>query len=257
MKHRLGKSFGAGLAAALILSLVAPPVARAQATALSDEQVKERLAFIGTALEAGRPRAQTWYYGWLGAYSVGSLAGGIIAASGWYDQKFEGPELVPDRESAEGMLVSGATFLLGVGSLLVDPFQPALAPDDLRRAPESSPDERRAKLERAERMLRDCARREIRGRSLTTHLLNIGANVAGSVVIKAAFHQSWGSAALNFATSEAISLLNIFTQPMRAVRDLKDYEAKFEGKGEASPAPSARRWSLGVSPFGLTLRYEF
>ncbi len=258
MKHRLDRAFVLGVVVALILSLVAPPAARAQATALSDEQVKERLAFIETALEAGRPRAETWFYGWLGAYSVGSLAGGILAGSHWTDTKVEGAETVNDREYAEGMLVGGATFLLGVGSLVVNPFKPALVPDELRAVPESSMEERRAKLERAEKMLRDCARQETAGRGLGTHLLNLGANAAGAVVIKAAFRQSWRSALVNFAGGEAISLLNIFTQPMRAVRDLKAYEAKFQdGKGAAEPAPAAPRWSLSVSPAGFTLRYEF
>ena len=258
MKHRLDKFLGLGLAAALILSLVAPAAVRAQSAPLSDEQVKERLAFIGAALEAGRPRAETWYYGWLGAYSVGSLAGGVLAGSHWNDTKVEGAETVDDREFAEGMLVGGATFLLGAGSLLVDPFKPALVPDELRAAPENSAEERRAKLERAEKMLRDCARQEIKGRGLGAHLLNLGANAAGAVVIKAAFKQSWGSALVNFAGGEAISLLNIFSQPMRAVRDLKAYEAKFQdGKGAVAPAPVAPRWSLGLSPAGFSLRYEF
>lgn len=258
MKHLLDKAFYLGLAVAFILSLVSPAPARAQGVALSDEQVKERLAFIDNALKAGQPRAETWFYGWLGAYSVGSLAGGILAGSQWADTKIEGGETVNDRESAEGMLVTGATFLLGVGSLLVDPFTPALAPDELRRIPESTQEERQAKLERAEKMLRDCARRETSGRSLSYHLLNIGANAAGAVVIKAAFHQSWGSALVTFASGEAVSLLNIFTQPTRATRDLKDYEAKYLGKsGALASATSERKWSLSVWPGGLTFRYEF
>jgi hypothetical protein len=258
MDRRLVKSLGLGVVVTLVLFLVSPVPVRAQGAALSDEQVKERLAFIDNALKAGQPRAETWFYGWLGAYSVGSLAGGILAGTQWADTKIEGGETVNDRESAEGMLVTGATFLLGVGSLLVDPFQPALAPDELRRIPESTQEERLAKLERAEKMLSDCARRETSGRSLTYHLLNIGANAAGAVVIKAAFHQSWGSALVTFASGEAVSLLNIFTQPMRAVRDLKDYEAKYLGKGGAlTSATTERKWSLSVWPGGLTFRYEF
>ena len=257
MKRSLGKSLGLSLVFALVLALAAPGLARGQAAAPSDDQVKERLAFIETALKAGQPRAETWFYGWLGAYSVGTLAGGILGGSHWADTKIEKGETVNDRESAEGLLVGGATFLLGVGSLLVDPFSPALVPDELRAAPETTAEERRAKLERAEKMLRDCAQREIRGRSLTTHLLNIGANAAGAVIIKAAFKQSWGSALVNFVSGEAFSLLNIFTQPMRAARDLKDYEAKYQGGKEPTPPAPAAKWSLSASPFGFTLRYEF
>ena len=258
MMRIINRLLTSAMVAVFLLSVVSGSLLRAQGVTLSDDQVKERLAYLENVLKAGQPRAETWFYGWLGAYSVGGIAGGILAGTQWADKKIENGETVPDRESAESMLVSGATFVLGIGSMIVDPFEPALGPDELPRLPENSQEERRSKLERAEKMLRDCAQRERRGRSLTTHLLNIGANAAGAVVIKAAFRQSWGSALVNFASSEAVSLLTIFTQPTRAVRDLQDYEAKFQGgKGAEMPAPAEHRWSLGVGPGGLTLRYDF
>ena len=259
MKRMMSRTFCLGLVFALILQVIPSGSARGQqAAALSDEQVTERLAFIESALEAGRPRAETWYYGWLGAYSVGSLACGIVAGTNWANTKIVDGQAVKNRKSAEGMLINGVVLLLGVGDLVVDPFKPALVSGELRALPASSAEERRAKLERAEKMLRDCARRETYGRSLTNHLLNIGANAAGAVILKAAFKQSWGDALVNFASGEAVSLLTIFTQPTRATRDLKAYEAKYLGKGGAVlPAPAERKWSLSVGPGGLTFRYEF
>jgi hypothetical protein len=233
--------------------------AYAQEAALSDDQVKERLGYIESALKAGQPRAETWYSGWLTAYYVGALAGGMLAGSHWGDTKLEGPETVPDREFAEGLLVGGATFALGVGALLLDPFTPATAPKELGRLPGGTAEERLVKLQKAEELLRKCARREASGRSWTTQLLNIGANAAGAIVTKTAFKQSWGSALITFASGEAVSLLNIFTQPMRATRDLKEYESKYLGKTGASMSglPQERKWTLSVWPGGLTLRLEF
>lgn len=256
LSHRL---FCSGLVIALILQFVPTGVARAQQTAgLPDEQVKVRLDFITNALNAGQPRAGTWYYGWLAAYSVGAVAGGILAGSHWTDKKLEGGEMVPDREFAEGMLVGGATFVLGVGGLLIDPFVPATAARKLRPLPETTPMERLEKLRRAEELLRQCARREKNGRSLKTHMLNAGVNAAAGIVTKVAFHQSWGNALITFASGEAVSLLNIFSQPMRATRDLKRYEAGYPGNDGASiPAQPERRWSLGVWPGGLSFRLQF
>lgn len=246
------------LVIALILQFVPSGVARAQEAALSDQQVKERLGYIENALNSGRPHAKTWWYGWMAAYSVGAVAGGILAGSHWMDKKNEGGETVPDREFAEGMLVGGATFALGVGGLLINPFVPAYAPNKLRPLPENTPEERRAKLEKAEELLRRCARREAAGRSWTTHLLNIGANAAGAIVTKAGFHQSWGNALITFASGEAVSLFNIFTQPMRATHDLNDYEVKYLGKkGTSLPAPPERKWTLSVWPGGLSFQLQF
>jgi hypothetical protein len=259
MNRLFHRVFCLTLAVAFVFRLAAPGPALAQGTAaLSDDQIKERLSYIESALKAGQPRAGTWYYGWIAAYSAGAAAGGILAASNWNDTKLQGTEIVPDREFAEGMLVGGATSLLGVGALVIDPFTPATAAKKLARLPGNTAEERRAKLERAEELLRKCARRERSGRSLTTHLLNLGANAAAGVVTKVAFDQSWGNALITFVSGEAVSLLNIFTQPMRATRDLREYEAKYQGqKGGFVPAPNERKWTLSVWPGGLAFRLAF
>ncbi len=238
---------------AMVALLSGLTAAYAQQAALSDEQVKERLGFITNALDAGQPRARTWWYGWIAAYSAGAVAGGILAGTHWSDQKLQGAEMVPDRAFAEGMLVAGATCALGVVGLVMDPFSPATAARKLRPLPESTSSERLAKLKRAEELLQECARREKSGRSPTTHMLNLGVNAAAGIVTKAALHQSWGSALITFMSGEAVSLLNIFTQPMRATRDLKKYEA---GYPAAAAAPRAS-WSLSVWPGGLGFRLQF
>src|SRR5512143_1189051 len=129
---------------------------------LTDDQVKERLGFITTALEGGQPRARTWLYGWLGAYSAGAATMGVLAATNW--------DAVPaDNSFGQDMLVGSGTFALGVVGLVINPFTPATAVKKLRALPGTSAAERLAKLKRAEELLRECARRERSGRSLTTH----------------------------------------------------------------------------------------
>jgi hypothetical protein len=246
LSHRL---FYSGLVIALALQLVASGIARAQETALSDEQVKARLTFVADALSAGQPRAKTWWYGWIAGYSAGAVTMGVLAATNWKE---------PDRGFAQDMLVGSATFALGVAGLLIDPFVPATAARKLRPLPEATPVERLEKLRRAEELLRQCARREKDGRSLKTHLMNAGVNAAAGVVTAAAFKRPWTDGLFTFATGEAVSLLNIFSQPMRATRDLKRYEAGYPGNdGVSIPAQPECRWSLGVWPGGLSFRLQF
>ncbi|MCX6572573.1 MAG: hypothetical protein NTX99_01145, partial [Candidatus Aminicenantes bacterium] len=166
---------------ALILFLANIAAVYAQETALSDQQVKERLAFITKSLEDGQPGAKRWWYGWIAGYSAGAAAMGVLAATGWE----KAPEV--DNSSAEDMLVGSATFALGVVGLVIDPFSPATAAKKLRPLPETTELERQAKLKRAEELLRECARREKAGRGLTTHLLNAGVNAAAGVVTVVAF----------------------------------------------------------------------
>jgi len=234
---------------ALVILLANAAAVFAQEAALSDDQVKERLAFITKSLEAGQPGARRWSYGWIGLYGTGALAMGVLAATDWKT----GPDV--DNSTGQDMLVGSGTFALGVVGLVMDPFTPATAAKKLGRLPESSAAERLAKLKRAEELLRQCAKRERAGRGLTTHLLNAGVNAAAGIVTVAAFDRPAGDGLMTFAIGEAVSLLNIFTQPMRAVRDLKKYEA---GYPAAAAAESQRlTWSLTAFPGGIGLRLQF
>ena len=246
---------------AMVLLVSGLTATYAQDTALSDEQVKERLGFISNALDAGQSRARTWWYGWIGAYSAGAVTMGILSATNWKtapDIQTFAPVPGTDNSFAQDMLVGGATFALGVAGLVLDPFVPATAARKLRPLPETTSLERLAKLKRAEELLRECARRERDGRSMKTHLLNAGVNAAAGVVTAAAFKRPWTDGLITFATGEAVSLLNIFSQPMRATRDLKKYESGFSGDGvPSSLAPGERQWSLSIWPGGISFRLQF
>jgi hypothetical protein len=233
----------------LILFLANIAAVYAQETALSDEQVKERLAFITKALEDGQPGAKRWWYGWIAGYSAGAAAMGVVAATSWENA----PEI--DNSSAEDMLIGSATFALGVVGLVIDPFTPATAAKKLRPLPETTELERQAKLMRAEELLRRCAKREKSGRGLTTHLLNVGVNAAAGVVTVVAFDRPTADGLVTFAIGEAVSLLTIFTQPMRATHDLKKYEAG--DSAAAAAAPPRLTWSVSAWPGGVGLRLQF
>lgn len=243
---------------AMVVLLSGLTAAAAQTAALSDEQVKDRLAFIANALEGGQPRARTWWYGWIGAYSAGAVTMGILSATSWKKAPDVSIDPIPeiDNSFAQDMLVGSATFALGVAGLVMDPFSPATASRKLKPLPETTVPERAAKLKRAEELLRECARREKSGRSLTTHVLNAGVNAAAGIVTAAAFKRPWTDGLVTFATGEAVSLLNIFTQPMRATRDLKKYQAGYPAAAAAIAAPRAS-WSLSVWPGGLGFRLQF
>ena len=237
----------------LVILLANLSVAYAQEASPSDEQVKARLAFITGALSAGQPGAKRWWYGWIAGYSAGAVMMGVLAATNWNE-----PVPEPDRSFAQDMLVGSATFALGVAGLLIDPFVPATAGRKLQPLPEGTPMERLAKMRRAEELLRQCARREKDGRGLKTHLMNVGVNAAAGVVTSAAFKRPWTDGLITFAIGEAVSLANIFTQPMRATRDLKRYEAGYPGNdGASTPAQPERKWSLGLWPGGFSFRLQF
>jgi hypothetical protein len=240
------------LGAVLVLTAALSGGALAQQTAdLPDEQVKERLGFLENALVSAQPRAKLWWYGWIAGYSAGALIQGTLAAVNW-DKKGD------DKDFAEDMLVGGATCALGAGGLLISPFVPAYRPAGLGSLPEGTPEERQAKLLRAEELMRECARREKEGRGWLTHGLNLGVNVAAGLVTVLAFDRHWSEGLITFAISESVSLLNIFTQPRRAQRDLKNYEIRYLGKpGSYREGAADPTWYFSVHPGRISFGMRF
>ena len=245
----------------MFISLTA--VSAQEATVLSDEQVKERLSFIQNTLVAAQPAAKTWRCGWITAYAAGTAVQWGLAAAHWDDVKpatdsANAPK-IRDRAFAQDMLVGGVTTALGAaGMLWLDPFIPAFGPKEFRTMPESTPEELRAKLRQAEEVLRRCAQREIDGRGWRTHLLNIGVNAAAGIVTAVAFDRPWTDGLITFACGEAVSLLNIFSQPRRAVRDWHDYQVNSMGKSGAYIAGKPKpQWFFGVFPGGFSMRVRF
>jgi len=240
------------LGAALVLTAALSGGALAQQTAdLSDEQVKERLGFLENALVSAQPRAKLWWYGWIAGYSAAALVQGGLAAANW-DKTGE------DKDFAEDMLVGGATCALGAGGLLISPFVPAYGPTGLQSMPEGTPEERRAKLLRAHELMRECAKREKEGRGWLTHGLNLGVNAAAGLVTVLVFDRPWSEGLITFAISESVSLLNIFSQPRRARRDLKNYEIRYLGKpGTYREGAADPTWYVSVCPGGISFGMRF
>jgi len=248
MKHHNMRRLGAALA--LTAALTGGVLAQETAD-LSDEQVKERLGFLENALISAQPRAKLWWYGWIAGFSTAAAVQGGLAVANW-------DKTGDDKDFAEDMLVGGATCAIGAAGQLIFPFVPAYGPKALPAMPEGTPEERQAKLVKTEELLRQCAKKEKEGRGWLTHGLNLGVNVTAGLVTVLAFDRPWSDGLVTFAVSESISLLNIFSQPTRARRDLKNYEIRFQGKpGVYREAGATPIWNFSIFPGGIHIGLKF
>ncbi len=213
--------------------------AQKQPAPLNDAQVTERLSYIENALYTGQPHAQAWWYSWISIYTAATVVQESLAGVHWNDWRHDHHPLytrkIRNRAFAEDMLVGGLTTAVGVGGQLVFPFKPAYLPDRLRSMPAGTPGERMAKLTAAEDILKQCAESEEDGWGWLTHVLNLVVNAGAGVTTVFAFNRPWTDGLLSFAQGEAVSLINIFSQPRRSIRALKEYDAKYLGnqKGAA------------------------
>ena len=249
---------------AMMFAVIHPAFAQKQpAPALpNDVQVKERLSYIENALYSAQPGAQAWWYGRISVYTAGTVVQESLAAVHWNDWKHEHHPLytrkVRNRGFAEDMLVGGLTTAFGVGGQLVFPFKPAYLPDRLRAMPGGTPGERLAKLAAAEDILKQCAETEEEGWGWLTHVLNLAVNIGAGATTVFAFHRPWTDGLISFGAGEAVSLLNIFTQPRRSMRALKDYDAKYRGNQKAAVCdPYENEIFVNLSPGGIMVGIKF
>ncbi len=218
--------------------------ARAQ-DELSDAQVQERLQLIQQMLEQGKPNANRWWYGWLIGYSAATIGQGAV----WLTSD--------DKNTRQDMALGAATTFLGAMGQIITPMIPGTASDRLARISEGTPQERRDKLLKAEKLLEKCALREKEGRSWKMHALTGVVNLAGGFIVWLGFDRNIWEGVGNFALNTAITEIQIWTQPTRAITDYDNYIKKYKFVKQPDSRKSKLSWSVSVSPGRLGISFQF
>jgi hypothetical protein len=232
---------------ARFLLLLALPMADAAAGAeqprppvlhLADAELAARLSFLEERLDAGRPTALAWQWGWTGLYSASltaNLAWAIVAEDG------------SERVRAIVDATKSAAATIQMLTLLRDPLPATAGARPMRGVAGSG---RAAMLERlaaGERQLAASAASAATRYHLRRHLAVIGANLLGGAAILAlgSRRDALQSSLIGLAVGEA----QIWSQPWRASGDLEDYRAAFPPRGIA--------WQLQPRGTGVALTVRF
>ena len=211
----------------------APP---ADVAPLTDDEVSRNLAWIEERLGDAEPRAKLWWRSWLLFNSL-MLVGNGVAAIG---------APVEDERRARG--VAGAMAGIGVVHLgITGPFVTHVAADRMRAWPESTPDERKQKLARAEDLLRRAAVGERRGIDWKNHVgCALLSSASGGILLA---RGQTTDATLQAVGSFAISEIMIFTQPRSAMGAWDEY-SRGAIATSSSPTPT---WNVLVTPDGVAV----
>jgi len=210
---------------------------------IPDSLITERTRVIEKMLIQGKPNADRWWYGWLAGYSAATVGQvGIVILS-------------DDKELRQDMAVGAASTLFGaVGQILTARLP---SPEHLSRIPENTHEERVQKLKNAEEMLKTSAQREKAGRNWQTHAIAGVVNIGGGLVTWLGFKRSVWAGVENFAISQAVSEVQIWMQPTRAIKDYKKYCRKYiEGENPANPKLNPA-WLLSAAPGMVSLKVVF
>lgn len=212
---------------------------------IPDSLVKVQILSIQTMLDQGKPAAKLWWNGWLYGYSAATMVQGIVC--------LESKEL----KTRQDMALGAVTTLIGAAGQLLMPMIPVSAPKKLALIPGDTPEERIIKLQKAEELFEASAKREKDGRSWKMHAASGAVNLGSGLVTWLGFDRTLSAGFWNFALNTAITETQIWTQPIRAIRDYKKYCEKYKsGEPQAS---NRLKTSFFVSayPGGLALRVVF
>ncbi|MDI1442698.1 hypothetical protein [Polyangium sp. 6x1] len=227
------------LLAASAISLAAsstqaePPL---RAAPPSDAEVVRRIDFLQARLDRGTAAANRWWYGWYGGWTVLTVGQGVIAIA------------VTDPGLRTDAAVGAVGSSLGLIPLGLAPFPARHAAADLRAVPASTPEERRTKLARGERLLRESAESEVLRRKWFNHVLCGTVSTSVGLVLALGYGRPV-TGALSAVAGIALSEAQIFTMPTAAIDDWNEYR----NTGGAGSVGRARRpapeFSWFVAPF--------
>jgi hypothetical protein len=178
----------------------------------SESNIKERIDFIQASFDKGQARASLWFYGWSGIY-------GTAAGVQTYQAVRHGHNRVSN-------IVGASESFLGLAVMTVYPFYANSSGSNLRKLPESTPEELKTKLDKAENWLEKSYQQEKLGRSWLTHVGVLAVSIIGAGIV---WHYDGSkngiiSALTSVAGGEAL----IWTQPTKSIRDYNDYRRKYK-----------------------------
>lgn len=202
----------------------------AYATQGFNDNVSEKINYIQDALNKGKGPAKLWWYGWVGFYSSATAVSLTVALT------------TNDKILQITGGVSAAESLIGLSGMLIFPFRPKDAAEELKSMPENTPEERTKKLETAESLLKLSSDEELAGKSLLQHLLGILVNACGAAVvwpiydrkIKEAGGIAWQQALELFIVGTTVSELQIWTEPTMALHTQSAYLNKYKTHVESN-----------------------
>ena len=123
--------------------------------------------------------------------------------------------------------------------------------------PGDTPEARRVKLAAAEGYLRKAAAQEELGRSLQSQLLATAVNLAAGLTIWLHYDRPAKDGLITFAIGQIISEVQIFSQPMKAVRDLDEYERRSDFAAAGAAGDPRPTWYVSVAPGGFVVGCRF
>ncbi|MDP4277011.1 MAG: hypothetical protein Q8914_05180 [Bacteroidota bacterium] len=214
-------------------------------TGLSDREVDERLQTIQRLLQHNEKAASNWWVAWIGIYGGATIGQGVVAC------------LAPDKSTRQDMILGAGTTLLGVVGQFIAPVSSGYDARQFSHLQFLSKEERLERLNLAEAMLKFQADRARSGRNWQTQALGGAVNLTSGLITWLGFKRSVWEGVANFALNTAVSEIQIYSEPVRAIKDYKNYCAGNEEDNQLPASEPRFCWQANVHPGGISLVLNF
>jgi hypothetical protein len=186
---------------------------------------------------------QGWWHGWLAGYSAATAGQAIVYLTS------------DDKALRQDMALGAATTMLGAVGQLITPVLRRDADYPSYRNYVSG--ERTMSSDQATELLRILAAREKDGRSWKTHAIAGVVNIGSGLITWLGYKRTFIDGLENFAINTVITEAQIWTQPVRAIRDYEKYSQSLQSEADASPVKPSGEWTFSAWPGGFALRLDF
>ena len=225
---------------ALWLTLGAGGVPAVAQDDVSDAEIARRIAFIEEKLDGRKGHTEKWQGTW-SVINGGATVGMAIVAG-----------LSSSSDDRIYYATQSVVALIGIGDqYLFRPIPGLNGAQPIRTLPDTTPEERREKLAKAEAMLRASAAREAERTGWSYHAGNVAVNGLAGTVIGVFGDTKDGIIAGSFGFLGGLAYA--FTEPWGRKQDLRDYERLRAGLPSARPGG----WTVKYAGNGFMLRYSF
>jgi hypothetical protein len=200
---------------------------------------------IRTTVHKEEVRFQRWWYGWLTGYSAATIGQGVIA-------------LTTDNNSLkQDMALGAATTFLGAAGQLLTPMYAYGSPLRQYKLEEEIDTAGMLSQEKYEALLKALALREKEGRSWKIHAVTGVVNLGTGLITWLGFKRTFMDGVEIFAINTVITEAQIWTQPIRAVKEYQRYLDRTNYEAEQLTADPGSELNLNVFPGGISVTLTF
>jgi len=211
---------------------------------LTTAQRTFQLNLLEKVLHSNEQSAEKWWITWTALYAAATVGQGAVAVA------------TKDLSTRQDMIVGAGTTVLGMASQLFTPVSTDfkfIGADSIARLSDA---EKQLRLTQGEEILKKQAQIAQAGKGWQVHALSGAVNLASGLITWIGFKRSFGEGVFNFALNTVITETQIWTQPIRAKKDYKQYlQAKNRGFGPF--IAHTPEWYGQVSPASCSFGIRF